>query len=542
MAAARITPDEDHSPNCLRSCGTIRRSRPAELLLLWFLCLAGVFVAPGVQAAEPGDPFAMLVAKRDGVGIGLYRTDGQSAGTTKILNFSTNTSELDLFRISFHVLKQSGALVLDRQVGLRQAGVYLVDAVGAPRRITFDRTLRFATSVKPVRVVDGRLFFLVDNAFLYHTDGTDRGTHRTVSPAIVRFVDVFPFEDRYILMTNESDGKSSPTRGRLYSLDIDSRRLELFYAFPSDRGWILELDEIGWRSNEPGSPSAVVGVDGDRFVFTRSGGATRGLWVSDGTAAGTHKLLAGTVVPENTEKFIPFGPRALFIGDSIKGDELWTTDGTPAGTRRLRDIWVGNESSEIDPEKIVFHADKAYFLARTAPYDRGLWVTDGTSAATKPVRTEVNGLRIRMLPYYRTEPSSELALIGNEIFFAGTLMEGSCTPTSIDACRFTTGLYSYNVVTQITSKRATASRYRCLLADGREVIGGSYGDLRAIGSKLLFSSTGFGASDPSIACDPGSNANAEPWVFDTLTNRARLLKEINPGRESSDPYLLGGRQ
>lgn len=541
MAAARVIPAEDHAPRPPRSTDTLRRSRPVRLLLIWFLCLAGVFAA-GAQAAEPGDPFAMFVAKREAVGIGLYRTDGQSPGTTKILNFSTTTAELDLFRISFHVLQQSGALVLERQVGLRQAGVYLVDAVGAPRRITFDRTLRFATSIKPIRVVDGRLFFLVDNAFLYHTDGTDQGTHRTVSRPIDRFVDVFPFKDRYILMTNESDGKSRPTRGRLYSLDLDSRRLELFYVFPSDRGWIREVDEIGWRSNEPGGPAAVVGVDGDRFVFTRSGGATRGLWVSDGTAAGTHKLLPGTLIPESTEKFIAFGPRALFIGDSIKGDELWTTDGTPAGTGRLRDIWVGRDSSEIDPEKIVFHGDKAYFLARTGSYDRGLWITDGTSAGTRPVKTEVDGLRIRILPFYRTEPISELALIGDEIFFAGTLMEGSCTPSSIDVCRFTTGLYSYNVVTQVTSKRATASRYKCILEDGREVIGGSYGDLRAIGSKLLFSSTGFGASDPSIVCDPESNANAEPWVFDTLVNRARLLKEINPGRESSDPYLLGGRR
>ena len=63
-----------------------------------------------------------------------------------------------------------------------------------------------------------------------------------------------------------------------------------------------------------------------------------GLWISDGTLAGTTQVKQGA----GGTGFTQSGSQVLFAAsDAAHGSELWVTDGTTAGTTLLKDINPG---------------------------------------------------------------------------------------------------------------------------------------------------------------------------------------------------------
>jgi ELWxxDGT repeat protein len=112
---------------------------------------------------------------------------------------------------------------------------------------------------------------------------------------------------------------------------------------------------------------------GERVVFTRRvAGNERELWGSDGTPAGTRRLMtAGRVRGDRT------GIEGLvyFAGsDQLHGTEPWVTDGTPEGTRMLFDVNPGPAGS--DPEGFTKVGNTVYFSANSVLTGRELWAFD----------------------------------------------------------------------------------------------------------------------------------------------------------------------
>ncbi|MFL6194290.1 MAG: ELWxxDGT repeat protein [Thermoanaerobaculia bacterium] len=190
------------------------------------------------------------------------------------------------------------------------------------------------------------------------------------------------------------------------------------------------------------------------FVLHREEGFDRTneeLWASDGTEAGTERLLA---LPEDTGVSVlggngriafflaagPYGsdsqrPYALWRTDgtqegtfivadpmfvaqgwtfdkgllvfsgcpTLQDCEPWVSDGTAAGTRRLRDITPGEYGSA--PREFVRAGNFVYFFA-TAPDGNGLWRTDGTPRGTR---------RVALLPRYSAP--QDLVAAGPRLFF-----------------------------------------------------------------------------------------------------------------------------
>jgi ELWxxDGT repeat protein len=71
------------------------------------------------------------------------------------------------------------------------------------------------------------------------------------------------------------------------------------------------------------------------------------IWVTNGTAAGTVKLV-------NTVSYVDSGGGQIFKGkfffsglNTASGGELWVTDGTAGGTNMLKDINVNSANSPL---------------------------------------------------------------------------------------------------------------------------------------------------------------------------------------------------
>src|SRR5687767_8271877 len=89
------------------------------------------------------------------------------------------------------------------------------------------------------------------------------------------------------------------------------------------------------------NPMDMIAV-GEQLYFTADDGIHgRELFVSDGTAAGTHLVRDIRPGAASAEIRFPtaFGNRLVFTAnDGVNGFELWITDGTPGGTHMVKDI------------------------------------------------------------------------------------------------------------------------------------------------------------------------------------------------------------
>jgi bacillolysin len=136
----------------------------------------------------------------------------------------------------------------------------------------------------------------------------------------------------------------------------------------------------------------------------------RELWITDGTAAGTHLVkdinTTGDGISLWNGSMAALGERVVFLADDgLHGAEMWITDGTESGTTMVRDINPGSSGSGIPtphPYHTAYQDGDLYFSVKSGPV--GVWRTDGTTDGT----TLVKGFA-RMGSY--------LMRIGNKIFF-----------------------------------------------------------------------------------------------------------------------------
>ena len=164
----------------------------------------------------------------------------------------------------------------------------------------------------------------------------------------------------------------------------------------ADGGGARELAAVDAQFGASGDSAALGGA----LLFAARDSAGVELWRTDGTAAGTRRVVELAPGPEGAEpfSFVAAGDLVFFVARDGAGQALWATDGTAAGTRRL----LGGVRTFARPvalrDAVLFGAD--------AGGGRGFWRSDGTTAGT-------------VLLARLAAPVPWLSLAGGAVWFAG---------------------------------------------------------------------------------------------------------------------------
>lgn len=319
---------------------------------------AGTFpVTSGLS--EPPEPqvFSSLSGGRlfftacsAGLGCELWSTDGSAAGTAPVGEVVPGPESGGIVELA---AAGGRAFLLAAPPGEATA-LWLADARGLTR-------LREVPEAMGLLAQGKRAFFSVRKREVWTSDGTAAGTRH-----VAAFKPREPYSQIAMLAL---------LGGRAWFVADHSRHGQELWSVGARPGSQRRLTEI------PG-PSAWIRdlvKSGDRLVFVAAGsGGEPRLWRSLG-ASGSSAPLAGCPggCPVVVGPLTPVAPgRFVFYGQDREGGGIWVTDGTAAGTRLLQRTglhWLAQAAP----------AGGRVLIQVTDEYEIGeLWLTDGTAAGT----------------------------------------------------------------------------------------------------------------------------------------------------------------
>ncbi len=302
----------------------------------------------------------IFFARADGRPQEIWSTDGTSQGTTRISRFNPDASiQPGLhFGSAGSLAELPGGflfIVFDETYGQEP---WFTDGTAAGTRVL--DLIEYAGSSHPQGLMalgDEVFFFAGDSRTpdLWKSDGTAEGA-RLVSSAFA------------------PGGFLSGGRPRSNA----AAGGKLFFGLFSGL-WRTDGTQAGTLRVTPENLQAgtEIAADGNRVFFSAEnpGEAKREAWVSDGTVAGTRRII---------ETFSPLEHLTVFHGRLYfaSSGELWSSDGTPEGTGPLP------TPEPLEDVGLLTVHDGSLFFVASGPQGRGLWKTDGTDAGTVAVETE----------------------------------------------------------------------------------------------------------------------------------------------------------
>jgi ELWxxDGT repeat protein len=299
------------------------------------------------------------------------------------------------------------------------------------------------------------------------------------------------------------------------------------------------------------------------FFVADDGVHGQALWVSNGSALGTH-MIAGVNGAEIDDLTL-MDNRAFFVADDgVHGRELWVSDGTAAGTQMVSDInatAAGQDdtgqaiTAASDPSDLVVLNDRLYFAADDGVHGRELWVSDGTADGTtmlaniNPETVDVVG---NVGPEQNSNPTG-LTVVGSAIYFSADNGRGGMELWRTDGTPAGTQ--------QILNINQIADPNRAL----GSTLGSNPTDFVGLGNEVLFVAND-GVNGPALWETDGTHdgtsmirafngtdlpggpiaqltvvgnsvffegdttdTGAELWVTDGTTAGTHLVKDIKPG-------------
>lgn len=418
-----------------------------------------------------------------GGGEELWQTDGTEQGTTQVLDVRPGS---DSSRPSDFVA--IGAMLYftaedSQSIGGRE--LWSTDGTGAGSSLVKTwSTASYRSTPRELVDLAGALYFIVDapgyGSEPWRSDGTTTGTTllKDIEPGAA----------------GSSAVGLRTFAGRLwFTANTAANGFELWSSDGTPAGTQMFADLI--LGTDSSSPVTLTPLDPNRMAFATVGGnKPRGLWLTDGSLAGTLMIKElGATVFDGIYEMVAFAPGALFIArNGTAGQNVWRTDGTPAGTYAVSDVSVITGS---DPLLLTAMRGQIYFSADDGVTGRELWSSDGTAQGTRLVKD--------IDPAFGSNPYS-LVANGGSLFFA--------------AQHPSTGYELW-----ISDGTAAGTR---LVKDINPGAGSSYpSEITAVGSRVYF------VADDGIS-------GGELWRSDGTAAGTTLVKDIWTGIRSSFPSHL----
>lgn len=480
-----------------------------------------VDVATGSASSYPG-PFAAIgselyFAADDGTGHNteLYKSDGTTASLVKDVDGSSSTSSYP-----DHLTVAGGALYFTAGQNGYGSELWTSDGTTGGTHLVKQINGGGNSDVNSLTALGAKLYFSADDGVdgyeLWSSDGTDPGT--TIVKDINGGGGSYPGSLAAVgshldFLADDGSGAGSQlwttdgTAAGTTAITGTSGNAQNLSAIGS---LLYFTDDDGIHGREPGisdgtaagtvlhdvddfglsDPTAAVKL-GDLRLFTAETGSGRRVFVTDGTAAGSHPLAVdGT---GDTRDIAVMGGKAYFFGRDGNGDDaLYATDGTDAGTQEIHTVQF------YDAPDLTVVGDRLYFAGAAGFNTEEPWISDGTPGGTHRL-ADLN-------PTGMSHPSGFTAL-GNKVVFSAWNGGSNNDPTPW-------GEY----VSDGTEARTVK------LAPGANV-GSTRGVAATLGSKTYFF------------------ANNHLWATDgTPSGTAEVTSAVTvPSGESIDPTVAGGK-
>jgi ELWxxDGT repeat protein len=362
-------------------------------------------IAPGATSGADNMDFGAMVldgvayfAADDGTnGVELWRSDGTAAGTFMVVDAnpgSAGSQPLPWAVVGQHVVYRS------------QNRIWASDGTAAGTLELRNDIETLSTLHYDVALFNGHLYFAArddqtGDAELWRTDGTTAGTQ--------------PVTD---LAPNDS----------LFVSSIRAVGNTLFFT-----GCTTVQNVCGMYASDgtnAGTHRILDGTtglgdvnDGARLFFVDQRSAPERLFVSDGTAAGTGAFLpAGTDLGGSIGQMTWFQGALIFtVHDVQRGPVVWRSDGTAAGTHRIIDLDPGTDTIRTTGEYTPL-GSRLFFTGYNSDTGNELYILDDDRpfANADTVRTDFN-------------VSTRIAVLDNDAAFSGALVRSSVELTALPA-------------------------------------------------------------------------------------------------------------
>ncbi len=486
-------------------------------------------IVPGVQGSDPGTfapagAGAVAFSALDRTypasnGPQLFVSDGTADGTAELDGSFVASTVYYGERVSGTIGTPSGFTPIGGGRTLFFAAnktnaqqLWVTDSTQAGTQLVADFSASTAPTVSAITAVGkNRAVFSVSSSAspaltgLWGTDGTASGTVRL-----------------------------SPTPSTAYGLG-DGRALTTVL---NGTGALLGVTDgtpggtVTLRSLASG-PFNVTPIGGGRALFGAAGDAAsqgNGLWVTDGTAAGTTLLVQGPPLSATNgiglfpEDFASVGQgRYVFAandGNSISA--LWVTDGTRTGTSLLRDFAPTAAVGSSSFRSIVSLGNGlALIKIGTSNEVSRLFVTDGTVAGTVLVQEFAAGTTWPADSYVTSYVPAGFALLpGGRAVFAVYKGDTAFQLWTTDGTAAGTAPYA-----EVPRASGYLIPTFTALPDGRVVFPVSLGN----GYEAVWATGGTAASTGQVAnALLGGNTGATGYIQGTATFGVATVADLNP--------------
>jgi ELWxxDGT repeat protein len=287
---------------------------------------------------------------------GLWTTDGTEAGTVRLGSiFLKDAFPKRMIAFGDALLFIAGAAAFGENELWRTDGTEAGTA-----RVTF------LGSTLPPRglAAMGGIALVGAGPVLWSSDGTPGGTSSIQPDIVVRATHVAG-------ATAFVHGRNVATGSELWTTDGTAAGTVLLDYCPGACSFL----DFG--------TTAFATLAGGGVAFTRG---QRGLWVSNGTVAGTTEIAVlppGSNLGAEVHSLARVGDLVYFVaGTGLGRDGVWRTDGTAAGTVLVTMGTRGGSSSPAFGGQV---GSRAIFSAIRPDLGRELWSTTGSPASTEPV-------------------------------------------------------------------------------------------------------------------------------------------------------------